>query len=632
MTLRAQRRFFLAVLACLTVSSVSAQAGVLQVSYVGATGFKTIQAAVDVATDGDTVIINPGVYRGPDNCDIDLGSKKITIQSTNPSDVNVVDATIIDCTDVSGQPHRAFYVAGCSGAEISGLTITNGLSSAGGAIYCKDSTLLVTYCRILRNATEAGRLDGDRDGGPGGAIYATSSILTLRNCIVIQNTTGAGLGDGGDGAGVFCTGTGRLVVENCQISRNSAGDGGAAQGTSSSAGNGGCGGGIYCAGGCVLEVRNSRIEGNVTGTGGSPSGNGGDGAGVYCTAGSLNNCLVAGNKTGGGGQKSNAGRGGHGGGIYCESGALTVINCTIAENVTGTDDSPTPTPQSGRGEGGDIYTKTSLLLRNSIMWGNRSKLAGGHNCSSLFYSVVEGQVCSQGQGNISADPLFVQPGRWVDANDPNTVVVPETRGAVWVKGDYHLRANSLCRDAGNADYIASPDETDLDGQPRVTDAKVNMGAYETPSLMPVYRFWSPITGKHFYTASQAEKDALVSGAAWLLECVAYDTYVRPSEQGLLPVYRFWSNSIAAHFWTIDDVERDFLINNYPDVWTYEGVVFYAYPKGQQPPGAKGVYRFWSPKLNAHFYTIRDLERDKLLADYADTWVYEDIAWFAYEGP
>jgi hypothetical protein len=544
----------------------------------------------------------------------------------------VVDATIIDCADISGQPHRAFYVAGCSGAEISGLTITNGLSSAGGAIYCKDSTLLVAYCRILRNATEAGRADGDPDGGPGGAIYATSSFLTLRNGTVIENAAGDGLGAGGDGAGVFCTGPGRLVVEGCQIGHNTAGNGGPAQGTSSAAGDGGSGGGIYCAGGCALEVHNSRIEGNATGDGGSPSGNGGDGAGVYCTAAGFNNCLVAGNKTGGGGQESDAGRGGYGAGIYCESGALTVINCTISENVTGSDDAPTPTPQSGRGEGGDIYTNTSLLVRNTIAWGNLAKSAGGHSCSSLFYSVIEGQVCSQGQGNISADPVFVQPGRWIDANDPNTVVAPEARDAVWVKGDYHVRANSPCRDAGNADYIASPDETDLDGQPRVTDAKVNMGAYETPSLMPVYRFWSPITGKHFYTASETERDALVSGGAWILECVAYDTYVRASELGLLPVYRFWSDSIAVHLWTIDEAERNLLIDNYPHVWTYEGVAFYAYPEGWQPPGAKGVYRFWSPKLSAHFYTIDDRERDKLLADFADSWVYEDIAWYAYSEP
>jgi len=620
------------ILACLAVSPMSTKAAALQVNYVGATGFKTIQAAVDAATDGDSVVIHPGVYRGPDNCDIDLGSKKIAIQSTNPSDSNVVDATIVDCAGSPGELHRAFYVAGCSGAEISGLTITNGLSSAGGAIYCKDSTLLVTYCRILRNATAAGRADGDRDGGPGGAIFASSSVLTLRNCTVTYNTTGAGFGDGGDGAGVFCTGTGRLVVEGCEISRNTAGNGEPAQGTSSLAGNGGCGGGIYCVGGCVLEVRNSQIEGNVTGAGGSPSGTGGDGAGVYCATASFVDSLVGGNTTGGGGQKSNAGRGGRGAGIYCESGPLSAINCTIVENVTGTDDAPTPTAQSGRGEGGDIYTKGSLLMRNTIVWGNRSRLSGGHSCSSLFHSVVEGQVCSQSQGNISVDPLFVQPGHWINANDPNVIVAPEALNAVWVKGDYHLRANSLCRGAGNADYVASPDEIDLDGQPRITNAKVNMGAYEAQTLMPVYRFWSPITGKHFYTAVPAEKDALISGAGWLFECVAYDTYIRGSEQGLQPVYRFWSDSIAAHFWTIDEVEKEFLIDNYPHIWAYEGVVFYAYPKGRQPPGAKGVHRFWSPKLSAHFYTIKDSEKDKLLTDSADTWVYEDIAWCAYEEP
>lgn len=109
-------------------------------------------------------------------------------------------------------------------------------------------------------------------------------------------------------------------------------------------------------------------------------------------------------------------------------------------------------------------------MRNTIAWGNRSRLSGGHSCSSLFYSVAEGQVCSQSQGNISVDPLFVQPGHWINADDPNAIVTPETPDAVWVKGDYHLRANSFCRGAGNADYVASPDEIDLDRQRRATSS------------------------------------------------------------------------------------------------------------------------------------------------------------------
>jgi hypothetical protein len=72
-----------------------------------------------------------------------------------------------------------------------------------------------------------------------------------------------------------------------------------------------------------------------------------------------------------------------------------------------------------------------------------------------------------GDGNIDADPCFVELGYW-DVN------------GVWVEGDYHLLPNSPCIDAGDPDYVAGPNETDLDGKPRVMGGRVDMGAYEAP--------------------------------------------------------------------------------------------------------------------------------------------------------
>ena len=74
-------------------------------------------------------------------------------------------------------------------------------------------------------------------------------------------------------------------------------------------------------------------------------------------------------------------------------------------------------------------------------------------------------------GNIDLDPCFVEPGYW-DVNN------------VWVEGDYHLLDGSPCIDAGDPNYVAGPNETDLDGNPRVVDGDndgnsvVDMGAYE----------------------------------------------------------------------------------------------------------------------------------------------------------
>ncbi|NIP23794.1 MAG: hypothetical protein GWN67_01215 [Phycisphaerae bacterium] len=47
-----------------------------------------------------------------------------------------------------------------------------------------------------------------------------------------------------------------------------------------------------------------------------------------------------------------------------------------------------------------------------------------------------------------------------------------------VKPDYHLLPDSPCINKGDPDYIAAPDETDLDGKPRIIDGRIDMGAYE----------------------------------------------------------------------------------------------------------------------------------------------------------
>ena len=78
-----------------------------------------------------------------------------------------------------------------------------------------------------------------------------------------------------------------------------------------------------------------------------------------------------------------------------------------------------------------------------------------------------------GEGNIDAAPLFVDPQH----------------------GDFHLQPSSLCIDAGSAALLPpdtfdldgnrdtdEPLPLDLDGNPRVVGANVDMGAYEFQGL------------------------------------------------------------------------------------------------------------------------------------------------------
>jgi len=79
----------------------------------------TIQAAIDAAVNGDTVLVADGTYKGLGNKNLDLKGKAITVKSENGAGV-----TIIDC-EGSG---RGFYLHSGETVKsvVSGFTVTNG--------------------------------------------------------------------------------------------------------------------------------------------------------------------------------------------------------------------------------------------------------------------------------------------------------------------------------------------------------------------------------------------------------------------------------------------------------------------------------------------------------------------------
>ncbi|MCL5281068.1 MAG: hypothetical protein M1376_14305 [Planctomycetes bacterium] len=667
------RRWSLAVLLCAALSPLALNAATLRVGD-GATDLKTIQAAVDAAAVGDTIIVSPGTYSGSGNWDINLQGKVLTIQGANPLDPNTVERTVIDCAGTPQQPHRAFYVVDCNSIVISGLTITHGLASAGGAVYCHRSTLDVMYCRILDNATLPGG-DEDANGGPGGGLYCEDAVVQIVGCLVRGNTAGGGApskegkgGAGGNGGGISSVNSDISVISST-VSGNTAGAGGdSSKGT---AGNGGDGGGIC---GDTVRMADSTVSLNAAGAGGQGAlcGRGGRGGGLYADTATLDRCILEANRAGdegqpsadatevrgsgagdGGGLCSNlldissglitgnrAGRGyvadpagwvdhGNGGGIWCASGA--VRQCTIVGNAVYQPASrPDVNDPSTGGKGSGLFCTANVVVANSILYANAPDQIAGQDCNNVVYCDIQPAQCPSG-GNKAEDPMFVRNGGWVDARDPNVAVGPDDPNAVWVQGDYHLKVTSPLIDAGDPNYVPEESELDLDGHPRRMDAAIDMGAYESSALVPVYRFWSPVTGKHFYTISEAEKDKLINqyASVWTFEGPAYYAYLRASDPNLLPVYRFWSQKLSSHFYTMNEAEKDKLIRQYPDIWAFEGAKFYAYPEGKQPAGTRAVYRFWSETLGGHFYTIREAEKDKLINQYADTWAFEGVAWYAY---
>ena len=117
--------------------------------------YSTIQAAIDAAGDGDIITVMPGRYYEK----IDMSGKDITLQSTDPSDPAIVEATIIDGND-SGS------VIVCASGEdsntvINCFTITNGSgtvienNSCGGGMYNNSSSPTLTNCTFSVDAANS---------------------------------------------------------------------------------------------------------------------------------------------------------------------------------------------------------------------------------------------------------------------------------------------------------------------------------------------------------------------------------------------------------------------------------------------------------------------------------------------
>jgi parallel beta-helix repeat protein len=209
-------------------------------------------------------------------------------------------------------------------------------------------------------------------------------------------------------------------------------------------------------GGAGIDSRSALGENGAVITCCDIVGNAAQGVHSQGSRGSISNCLIAGNGAEGINSQGDM--------------SLIVANCTIVENAAC-----------------GIYCERSrIIVTNSVIRENWPEQIS--ECSGLIgYSNVEDGW--PGQGNIDVDPCFVEPGRWIDVNDSNLVVEPGDPNAIWVEGDYHLLLDSLCIDAGDPNYSPVPNETDIDGQPRIIGGRVDIGADE--SVMEVAIRFTP---------------------------------------------------------------------------------------------------------------------------------------------
>ena len=450
-----------------------------------ASGYPPIQPLIDDAADGDTVVIQDGIYTGPENRNLDFGGKAITLVSANGP-----ENCIIDCEHEG----RGFVFQSGEGEDsvVEGFTITNGLAVYGGGIRCSDGSPTIQYCVISGNSArqDGGGVYSDDGNNPtlidcvisensGGGVYGSPTMI---GCYVAENDGyGALVGNaditgctfvantGPKGAGIWCGEFSYATITNCIFEANQAEHGGALYCDEDSRPKlSGCtirsnvasvkGGGI-CSYKSNPIIQHCVIQSNYAANhgggiffnlphrfGGSPkmyyclvsentadSGHGG-GINLTSTQPIISQCVIT----------YNTAR--EGGGIFGRDSDTAISNCVIARNM------------AEYGGGIRICLENESSFANCMVWNNQATIAGDGisigepnqpSNTTLLYNdlrsdsdavhVEEGSTLIWGDGNIDSDPLF---------SDPDG-------------GDFHLQPGSPCIDAGSNQYV-SRDYLDLD--------------------------------------------------------------------------------------------------------------------------------------------------------------------------
>jgi hypothetical protein len=428
----------------------------------------TIQAGIDAAVNGDTVLVRDGTYLL--TAAIDFKGKAITLTSENGAGNCFLDGQ---------NATRVVYFHSGEGNDsvLSGFTIRYGRVTsepfAGAGIYISSSSPSITDCRISENTV----LNANATlpvTAYGGGIYSNASSVKIRNCTIQGNraeaTTNSGLETLSRGGGIYING-GSPSVSDCVIIGNTV-----SVTTNNVTPSGySLGGGIYSEGSSP-SISNNSISSN-TAVGSAVSRKRGGGMYFSTSVPSVVNTTVNGNSAN------------EGGGVYfSQSSAFSnFTNSTIVRNTASTN-------------GGGLYCENSSpTVINSILWEDSPQEVYNDATSSptITYSDVYGGYT--GTGNINASPAFVS----------------------IATQDFHLTAGSQCINTGSnaAPYLPLQDK---DGNARVNGI-VDMGVYEysgTTLLLHGGRFtvhvnWLTPTGSSGEGTAVALTDD--SGYFWFFE-------------------------------------------------------------------------------------------------------------------
>lgn len=339
----------------------------------------------------------------------------------------------------------AYHVVISVGATA--ITIFDGFTVTGG------------YSSLATPLTVAGQ-SLYRDAGAG--MINSASSPAIANCTFSVNKSA------GNGGGLFNANASAPTISNTAFSGNTANYGGGMYNISSSPNINNCtftgdtatswGGAMLNNDGSSPVISNTTFSGNTAANGGAILING-------STNYSITNCAISGNTA------SNTG-----GGVFLNTAQGKIINCTISGNMSSN-------------MGGGLYYNNVAggTIVNSIIYGNSTSNATDANRKEIYkdglsgnvltisYSIVKDYLSTAtndftwGTGNSIDDPLFVNP--------------QSADNAPTLSGDYRLWFCSAATNGGDpqtndSGYPVQAGTTDLNNNPRIHDAAIDMGAYE----------------------------------------------------------------------------------------------------------------------------------------------------------
>jgi hypothetical protein len=435
------KQLFFYVAFCAAFSSLSAR--IIHIPQ----DFPLIQQAIDNASSGDTLLVQPGIYKEH----IDFKGKNIVLASLFivNQDTSYVSKTILD-GDRSGTVVD-FHSGEDSTASLTGFTIRNGnwdtrgswdngdgagirciqhsspvlrhlrlTANSGlgvGAIYCENASLKLEDAVIAFNTAMAptssnagavwaqyASLDfhnviiDNNKGDYAGGFYCVNSKVHLMDVRIINNR-----GNESWGGNFFRNST--VEIKNSIIANNSGWRAGGITCDSSNvelsntvfSGNSGA---IYLKNHSTANIRELTVDSNVSASDGD--------RGIICAENATLTIFRSAifNNTYG-----------YGGSITCFDGKATVINCTIVGNKS---------RFSGNQAAGIFLANnsnggySSVVLVNSILWGNSPFQAAAwlaNGSMTISHSCIQGgenglSFKNKSQynwldGNLTADPAFV---------------------------------------------------------------------------------------------------------------------------------------------------------------------------------------------------------------------------------